>query len=185
MAEITIPSQKKSRKKRKAWIALGTIAGTIGTLGLFFTFLPVSKQVTKPFFENGGLPLVIAHQGGEHLAPSNTMIAFEQAVEMGVDVLETDIHITKDGHLVAIHDPTVDRTTNGQGEVAALTLEEVKQLDAGYHFVDLDGNNSFRGKGVTIPTVEEMFQAFPNTRIEIEIKDTNPPEKYEEIARKL
>ncbi|MGD6780052.1 glycerophosphodiester phosphodiesterase [Sutcliffiella horikoshii] len=185
MAEITIPSQKKPHKKRKAWIALGTIAGTIGTLGLIFTFLPVSKQVTKPFFENGGLPLVIAHQGGEHLAPSNTMTAFEQAVGMGVDVLETDIHITKDGHLVAIHDPTVDRTTNGQGEVAALTLEEVKQLDAGYHFVDLDGNNSFRGKGVTIPTVEEMFQAFPNTRIEIEIKDTNPPEKYEEIARKL
>ncbi len=185
MAEITIPSQKKPRKKRKVWIALGTIAGTLGTLGLIFTLFPINKQATKPFFENGGRPLVIAHQGGEHLAPSNTMIAFEQAVEMGVDVLETDIHITKDGHLVAIHDPTVNRTTNGQGAVAELTLEEIKELDAGYHFVDLEGNNSFRGKGVTIPTVEEMFQAFPDTRIEIEIKDTNPPERYEEIAQKL
>ncbi|WP_404349837.1 glycerophosphodiester phosphodiesterase [Sutcliffiella horikoshii] len=185
MAEITIPSQKEPRKKRKVWIALGTIAGTLGTLGLIFTLFPINKQATKPFFENGGFPLVIAHQGGEHLAPSNTMIAFEQAVEMGVDVLETDIHITKDGHLVAIHDPTVDRTTNEQGAVAELTLEEIKELDAGFHFVDLEGNNSFRGKGVTIPTVEEMFQAFPDTRIEIEIKDTNPLERYEEIAQKL
>lgn len=185
MAEIIIPSKKKPRKKRKVWIALGTIAGTLGTLGLIFTLFPINKQATKPFFENGGLPLVIAHQGGEHLAPSNTMIAFEQAVEMGVDVLETDIHITKDGYLVAIHDPTVDRTTNGQGAVAELTLEELKELDAGFHFIDLEGKNSFRGKGVTIPTVEEMFQAFPNTRIEIEIKDTNPPERYEEIAGKL
>ncbi|MCG1023797.1 glycerophosphodiester phosphodiesterase [Sutcliffiella horikoshii] len=185
MAEISIPSQKKTRKVRKGWLVLGTIAGTIGTLGLIFTFFPVHKQTTKPFFENGGMPLVIAHQGGEHLAPSNTMIAFEQAVDMGVDVLETDIHMTKDGHLVAIHDPTVDRTTDGKGLVSDLTLEEIQQLDAGYHFVDLEGKNSFRGKGVTIPTVEEMFKAFPDTRIEIEIKDTNPPEKYEEIARKL
>ncbi len=185
MAEINIPSQKKPRKKRKGWLVLGTIAGTIGTLGLIFTFFPVHKHTTKPFFENGGLPLVIAHQGGEHLAPSNTMIAFEQAVNMGVDVLETDIHITNDGHLVAIHDPTVDRTTDGTGHVADMTLEEIQKLDAGYRFVDLEGNNSFRGKGVTIPTVEELFKAFPDTRIEIEIKDTNPPEKYEEIARKL
>lgn len=185
MAEISIPSQKKTRKVRKGWLVLGTIAGTIGTLGLIFTFFPVHKQTTKPFFENGGMPLVIAHQGGEHLAPSNTMIAFEQAVDMGIDVLETDIHMTKDGHLVAIHDPTVDRTTDGKGLVSDLILEEIQQLDAGYHFVDLEGKNSFRGKGVTIPTVEEMFKAFPDTRIEIEIKDTNPPEKYEEIARKL
>ncbi|MCM3618607.1 glycerophosphodiester phosphodiesterase [Sutcliffiella horikoshii] len=185
MAEISIPSQKKPRKKRKGWLVLGTIAGTLGTLGLIFTFLPAPKQTIKPFFENGGLPLVIAHQGGEHLAPSNTMIAFEQAVNMGVDVLETDIHITKDGQLIAIHDPTVDRTTDGTGLVADLTLEEIQRLDAGYHFIDLEGNKSFRGKGVTIPTVEEMFRAFPDTRIEIEIKDTNPPEKIEEIARKL
>ena len=185
MAEISIPSQKKTRKKRKGWLVLGTIAGTLGTLGLIFNFLPAPKPTIKPFFENDGLPLVIAHQGGEHLAPSNTMIAFEQAVNMGVDVLETDIHITKDGQLIAIHDPTVDRTTDGKGLVADLTLEEIQRLDAGYHFIDLEGNKSFRGKGVTIPTVEEMFSAFPDTRIEIEIKDTNPPEKIEEIARKL
>ncbi|QFT87810.1 putative glycerophosphoryl diester phosphodiesterase 1 [Bacillus sp. THAF10] len=185
MAEISIPSRKKTHKKRSGFAALGFITCGLGLVGLLLTFMPLNKNTVKPFFENNGKPLVIAHQGGELLAPSNTMAAFEQAVEMGVDVLETDIHITKDGHLVAIHDPTVDRTTDGTGNVADLTLAEIKELDAGYHFVDLEGATSFRGKEVTIPTVEEMFEAFPNTRIEIEIKDTNPPEKYEEISRKL
>ncbi|MEH7275018.1 glycerophosphodiester phosphodiesterase [Neobacillus vireti] len=113
------------------------------------------------------------------------MTAFENAVNLGVDVLETDIHITKDGHLVAIHDPTVDRTTNGKGAVSDLTLAEIQGLDGGYHFTDLEGNYSFRGKGVYIPTVDEMFQAFGKMKIEIEIKDDNPPERINEIASKL
>ncbi|MBM7587771.1 glycerophosphoryl diester phosphodiesterase [Bacillus pakistanensis] len=142
------------------------------------------KLEEKPFFKNEG-PLVIAHQGGELLTPSNTMAAFKKAAEMGVDVLETDIHITKDGHLVTIHDPTVDRTTNGKGFVADLTLKEVQELDAGYYFKDLQGNYSYRNKGVQIPTVEEVFQQFPNLRIEIEIKDDNPPERLKEISNKL
>lgn len=104
---------------------------------------------------------------------------------MGVDVLETDIHITKDGQLVTIHDPNVNRTTNEKGNVADLTLAELQPLDAGYHFKDLEGNYSFRGKGVYTPTVEEMFQTFNDMKIEIEIKDNNPPERIEEIASKL
>jgi glycerophosphoryl diester phosphodiesterase len=185
MAEISIPTRIKPKNKRKKWRVLGIIAGTLSSLGLIFTFYPINKIDKKPFFENNGRPLVIAHQGGELLAPSNTMAAFSQAVEIGVDVLETDIHMTMDGHLVAIHDPTVDRTTNGQGAVAEMTLEEIQRLDAGYHFVDLEGNYSYRNQGVYIPTVEELFKAYPGTRMEIEIKDTNPQEKYEEIARKL
>ncbi|CAG9620205.1 glycerophosphodiester phosphodiesterase [Sutcliffiella rhizosphaerae] len=185
MTETMIQKEKRTRKKHPFFWKAGAVIGALGTLGLLFTFLPINKLSPKPFFQNNGRPLVIAHQGGEHLAPSNTMVAFEQAAAMGVDVLETDIHITKDGYLVAIHDPTVDRTTNGQGKVTDLTLKEIQDLDAGYHFLDLEGNNSFRNKGVQIPTVEEMFQAFPDIKIEIEIKDTNPPERYEEISKKL
>lgn len=66
-----------------------------------------------------------------------------------------------------------------------MTLEQIQKLDAGYDFKDLEGNYSFRGKGIYIPTVEEMFQTFGNMRIEIEIKDDNPPERYEEMASKL
>jgi glycerophosphoryl diester phosphodiesterase len=118
-------------------------------------------------------PLVIAHQGGDGLWPGNTMFAFEHASELGVDVLEMDLHITLDGVLVINHDETIDRTTDGTGEIEKMTLTEIKALDAGYHWSD-DGGQTFpyRGMGISIPTLEEIFQAFPEYRMTIEIKKT-------------
>jgi glycerophosphoryl diester phosphodiesterase len=120
-------------------------------------------------------PLVLAHQGGENLWPSNTLLAFEQSVAIGADVLDTDMHLTQDGVLVLMHDETVDRTTNGTGALRDLTLAEVKALDAGYDF-SLDGAQTFpfRGQGLTVPTLDELFQAFPDSRFGIEIKQTDP-----------
>jgi glycerophosphoryl diester phosphodiesterase len=94
---------------------------------------------------------------------------------MGVDVLETDMHSTADGALVLIHDPRVDRTTDGSGHVDHLTLNQLKALDAGYRWSE-DGGSSFpyRGQGITVPTVEEVFSAFPETRINIDIKQVKP-----------
>jgi glycerophosphoryl diester phosphodiesterase len=71
---------------------------------------------SKNYYGNVSPPLVIAHQGGDGVWPGDTMVAFEKAVEIGVDVLEMDAHITKDGHIVLMHDEEVDRTTNGRGE---------------------------------------------------------------------
>jgi glycerophosphoryl diester phosphodiesterase len=174
----------KTKRKRKVLLSLNMIVSAIVIFLLVINLFPVKPIKQKSFF-NHNRPLVIAHQGGELLAPSNTMAAFRNAADMGVDVLETDIHITKDGHLVTIHDPSVDRTTNGKGNVADLTLAELQSLDAGYYFKDLEGKYSFRGKGVYIPTVEEMFQTFNDMKIEIEIKDDNPPDRIEEIASTL
>ncbi len=116
-------------------------------------------------------PLVIAHQGGNDLWPGNTLFAMEQAAKLGVDVLEMDLHITKDGVLVLIHDETVDDTTDGTGEVEAMTLDEIQQLDAGYDWSNDNGTTPpFRGQGITIPTLEEIFQTFPDYRMTIEIK---------------
>src|SRR5690606_41056275 len=84
-------------------------------------------------------PLVIAHQGGDHLWPGNTMLAFQNAVDLGADVLEMDLHITSDGALILMHDDTVDRTTDGTGEIEAMTLDELKELDAGYDWTRDDG----------------------------------------------
>jgi glycerophosphoryl diester phosphodiesterase len=175
---------EQTKKKRRSLQVLMIILPAILVFLLVINLFPVKQIKEKEFFKNDR-PMVIAHQGGELLAPSNTMASFTNAANLGVDVLETDIHITKDGHLVTIHDPTVDRTTNGKGAVADLTLAEIQELDAGYHFKDLDGTDSFRGKGVYIPTVEEMFQTFRDMKIEIEIKDDNPSERIEEIASKL
>lgn len=119
-------------------------------------------------------PLVIAHQGGDGLWPGETMFAYQSAVDLGVDVLEMDIHITKDSVLVLMHDETVDRTTDGTGEIESMTLEDLKKLDAGYDWSSDDGVTfPYRGSGLTVATLEEVFTAFPNMHMTIEIKKTN------------
>jgi glycerophosphoryl diester phosphodiesterase len=118
----------------------------------------------------------MAHRGGAGLWPENTMHAFERAVELGVDVLETEVHSTADGVLVVSHDSTVDRTTNGSGPIRTFTSEELKTLDAGYNWTS-DGGQTFpfRGSGITVPTLEEVFTDLPNNvRINIDMKQVKP-----------
>lgn len=184
MPEVKKEQVALQKKKVKKKSVIGMIVFLVfGCWGLLY-ILPFSKSTIHPYFDQDN-PLVIAHQGGEHLAPSNTLASFEQAMELGVDVIEFDIHMTKDGHLVSIHDDTVDRTTNGSGKVNDLTLKEVQSLDAGTYFKDLNGEYSYKDEGVFIPTVEQIFEAIPNMRWNIEIKDTNDPVLYKEISIKL
>jgi glycerophosphoryl diester phosphodiesterase len=86
-------------------------------------------------------------------------------------MLEMDVHSTRDGEVVVIHDETVDRTTDGTGRVGDLSFEEIRALDAGYNFVDPQGNLSFRGRGVTIPRFEEVLAELPGIRLNVETKD--------------
>jgi glycerophosphoryl diester phosphodiesterase len=119
-----------------------------------------------------GAPLLIAHRGGSKLAPENTLLAFGRAVEWWcADVLELDVHATRDGQVVVLHDPTVDRTTDGTGSIAALTLAQAQALDAGSRFTP-DGGKTFpfRGRGVRIPTLREVLAAFPDARVNVELK---------------
>lgn len=131
---------------------------------------------THVFFatERGGVQ-VIAHRGGAQLRPENTLLAFEHAVALGVDMLEMDARATADGALVVLHDATVDRTTDGQGPVDALTLGALQKLDAGYRW-SADGGRStpFRGRGVRVPSIAEVFAQFPRMRMVIEIKPADP-----------
>jgi glycerophosphoryl diester phosphodiesterase len=100
--------------------------------------------------ENLGL-LLIAHRGASGYAPENTMAAFRKAVAMGLSFIETDLQLSRDARFVAIHDDTVNRTTNGQGAVHDLSLAELRRLDAGSWF-----GNSFSGE--RIPTLEEILE---------------------------
>nr|WP_289037505.1 glycerophosphodiester phosphodiesterase [uncultured Allobacillus sp.] len=172
------------KNKRNPFKILSTLLLILGAIYICLNILPIHHVKAHPFFDNGDKPLVIAHQGGEHLRPSNTMIAFEHATELGADVLETDIHISKDGYLIAIHDPTVDRTTDGTGRVADYTLKELKQLDAGYYF-EKNGKHPYRGRGIQLITIEELFQRFPNMRFVLEIKDTNPSNQIDTLIKRL
>ena len=121
-----------------------------------------------------GAPLLFAHRGGAGLAPENTLEAFGGAVHRWrADVLEMDVRMTRDGKLVVVHDATVDRTTEGTGPVRGFLLPEVQELDAGYRFADLEGEFSFRGRGVRIPTFEEVLETFPHTRMNVDAKDSD------------
>jgi len=127
-----------------------------------------------PFCGEQGV-LVIAHRGGAALWPENTLVAFEGARDLGVDVLELDIHATSDGVLVVIHDSVVDRVTEGSGLVKEKTLTELKQLDAGYRWTEDGETHPYRGKGLTIPTLAEVIEAAPDHWINIDIKQARPP----------
>jgi glycerophosphoryl diester phosphodiesterase len=155
----------------------------LGIIGVIVAAFVIGFVIAKPapahpwFAPRAGdhHPLVFAHQGGENLWPSNTLLAFENSAELGADVLDTDMHLTKDGVLVLMHDETVDRTTDGHGAIRDLTLAEIKQLDAAYNFSTDNGQTfPFRGQGITVPTLEELFTAFPAKRLGIEIKQTDP-----------
>jgi glycerophosphoryl diester phosphodiesterase len=128
-------------------------------------------------------PSVIAHRGGRGLWPENTLFAFRRAVELGADVLEMDIRRSADGELVVLHDETVDRTTDGSGPVATLALARLKALDAGYRWSP-DGGRTYphRGRGLTVPSLREVFGALPQARMNLEIK-ARGPELSEPLCR--
>ncbi|MDH3225431.1 MAG: glycerophosphodiester phosphodiesterase [Gemmatimonadota bacterium] len=129
--------------------------------------------------------MLVAHRGGAGLAPENTLDAFGPAVlQWGADMLEMDVRLSKDGHVVVIHDETVDRTTEGSGRVADLTLADLGSLDAGYRFEDRPGRFPFRGQGVRIPTLEEVLLAFPNMRMNVEAKESRVAGPLVEVVRK-
>lgn len=117
----------------------------------------------------------IAHQGGELVWPSNTLTAFRRASALGVDMLDMDMHATRDGALVLSHDDTLDRLTDRQGRIADLSLAKVLEADAGYRFSP-DGGRSFpfRGQGVRVGQLSEVLGAFGGAHFTVEIKEVQP-----------
>lgn len=116
---------------------------------------------------------MFAHRGGAKLAPENTFAAFDRGFEHGVDGLECDVHLSRDGIPVVIHDRTLDRTTDATGPVSALTAEELSRVDAGYRFAR-DGEFPFRGRGIGVPTLEGVLTRYPAARTIIEMKQGDP-----------
>ena len=131
---------------------------------------------TRPIFQSQSSKFaVFAHRGGGGLFPENTLLAFEDSAKLGVDFLELDVHATSDGTLVVMHDASVERTTDGRGKVSEISLADLKKLDAGYLFTTDNGATfPFRGQGITVPTLAEIFDALPGTNFNIEPKQQTP-----------
>lgn len=130
---------------------------------------------TKPYLDLPR-PMILAHQGASGHAPSNTLTAIRLGIEMGADALETDVHMTRDGHVVISHDDTIDRLSNGTGFIKYKSLEALRQYDFGYRFT-VDGGQTFpyRDRGVTIPTLDDVLEQFPRLRVNIDMKQATPP----------
>ncbi len=126
----------------------------------------------RPFF-GASTPIPFAHRGGALRRPENTLLAFEYAADLGYRHIETDIHETSDGRFVLFHDPTLERTTNGRGNLADHTLSELKRLDAGHNFIE-EGSYPFRDADVRIPTLEEALELDRNIHYNLEIKPEEP-----------
>jgi len=114
---------------------------------------------------------VIGHRGNRAHSPEDTLESMLEAVALGVDALEFDVHVTRDGVAVVHHDATLDRTTSASGPIASRTLRELADVDAGYHFTR-DAGESFpwRDQGVRIPSLDAVLDAFPTLPLIIEIK---------------
>lgn len=175
LSEVRIKTVLKKIFKWTAYCALFSVT-------VFFAFyVYLANSSGKPaaeykVFDTKNMKLlVMAHRGGRGIAPENTIAAFQKSFELGVDVLELDVHATKDGKLVVIHDKSVDRTTNGKGLIAEMTLDEIQKLDAGFKWTNDNGKTfPFRGKNIKIPTLREVFEKFPEIQINIEPKHEKP-----------
>lgn len=150
---------------------LGLVALVIGytLLSFLINFTIVAQPNNKP--------VVIAHRGASGTAPENTIAAFKLGVERGADQIELDIHLSKDGEVIVIHDAEVDRTTNGTGKVADLTLTELKKLDAG-SWKDTQYANE------PVPTLDEALKAI-NGKAKVLIEFKSGDEIYSGMEQKV
>ena len=118
---------------------------------------------------------MFGHRGAGGEAPENTLVSFERALAQGAAILETDVHVTRDGEVVIAHDADVSRTTNGSGRIAELGFKALAALDAGHRFSpDGGASHPFRGRGIRIPTLREVFRRLPEARFNIELKSGDP-----------
>ncbi|MEP7052112.1 MAG: glycerophosphodiester phosphodiesterase [Pseudomonadota bacterium] len=131
------------------------------------------------------MTIVFAHRGAAAERPENTLTSFRRALELGADALETDVHLTADGEIVAAHDEDGTRMTSVPRALRSSTLAEIQSWDAGYGFVDARGGRPFQGQGYRIPSLRELLTELPAVRINMDLKTEEPAlvERFIAIVR--
>ncbi len=135
----------------------------------------IHQKTTHPVLKHLSKPVTIAHQGGNKVYPDESLLAFTNAVDMGIQVLEVDIHRTRDGVLVINHDQTIDRLTDGSGLIREMSWSGLQQVDGAYNWSPDGLTYPYRGKGVKILSLTAIMDAFPQQVYDIEIKQHDPP----------
>lgn len=136
-----------------------------------------SDNSTEPTLDMDKKPIIVAHRGASGYAPENTVSAVKKAIDLKAPYIEIDVHLSKDGEVIVIHDKTLERTTTGKGEVVGHTLAELKQLDAGSWYGE-------EFKGEPVPTLGDVLEAIDGQAVLlIEVKNGN--QHYEDIEQKV
>jgi glycerophosphoryl diester phosphodiesterase len=120
------------------------------------------------------MPRLYAHRGAPCERPENTLPSFERALALGADALETDLHRTADGRLVLSHDPVLTRTCGVPLVIRTSSFDDVRSCDAGFGFVAPDGSRPFAGRGIRVPTLDELLDAFPGVPVNVDLKQRAP-----------
>ncbi|OBW58648.1 glycerophosphodiester phosphodiesterase [Solibacillus silvestris] len=153
-------------------IAAASAAAWAGTKAISKPQKRESKEALQ--FER---PIIIAQHGGAGLAPEHSLLAFERAAEIGVDGFTVSVRLSKDEEIIAFHDATVDRTTNGSGFIKDFTFEQLKELNIGYNFEDLEGAFPYREQHVLAVTLRQLIETYPDKLFIVNIQDS--PDTYE------
>ena len=135
----------------------------------------IPQKTTHPLLERLSKPVTIAHQGGNKVYPDESLLAFTNAVDMGIQVLEMDIHRTRDGVLVINHDQAIDRLTDSSGLIREMSWPELQEVDGAYNWSPDGMTYPYRGKGVKILSLYAVLDSFPQQVYDIEIKQHDPP----------
>ncbi|MGB1402341.1 MAG: glycerophosphodiester phosphodiesterase [Porticoccaceae bacterium] len=146
---------------------LVTVFALSAAYSYLLTLPPAARPQAVSFYQPDRFA-VIAHGNGRALMPGNTLEAGIHALKVGADILELDIHLTADKHLVVRHDDIIDTTTNGAGVIAEMTLANIQQFDVGFH--EIDYPQLIGPGGIVVPTLESLFQQLPTSRFLIELK---------------
>lgn len=148
--------------------AFSAIIACLVLVYVLLLMLPAYNRVAPPAGYQSNTFDIIAHRNGRALVPGNTFEAAINALDVGADVLEIDVHLTVDNVLVVRHDAIIDTTTNGTGYIAQMTAAQIQSFDAVFHKVDYP--NLVAPPGIQVPTLESLFQRIPENRYLIEIK---------------
>ena len=143
---------------------------------LFYTVgFVIPQKTTHPVLESLSKPITIANQGGNKVYPDESLLAFTNAVDMGIQVLEMDIHRTRDGVIVINHDQSIDRLTDSSGLIWKMSWPELQEVDGAYNWSPDGLTYPYRGKGVKILSLNAVLDSFPQQVYDIEIKQHDPP----------
>ena len=144
-------------------------------LFLYILGFMIPHKTTHQILQRLSKPVTIAHQGGNKVYPDESLLAFTNAINMGIQVIELDVHRSRDGIIVINHDDTIDRLTDGTGLIRKMFWAELQQVDGAYNWSPDGLTYPYRGKEIKILSLIEVMDAFPQQMYDIEIKQHDPP----------